>query len=144
MLRKSNYGISRRGNTYKLKFGHRGGNKPCIDLTRNRGFITSQNHGYAVDPESVKPAGFLPYFENADDHSNEGIYHPDKPCFAVQFHPEANPGPDDTNYLFDEFLKKMGFAPTEGGFKLNAARFKYKEGFGPRIWCHSHWTSGRI
>ena len=102
-------GLAAGGNTYKLKFGHREGNKPCIDLTRNRGFITSQNHGYAVDPESVKPAGFLPYFENADDHSNEGIYHPDKPCFAVQFHPEANPGPDDTNYLFDEFLKKMGF-----------------------------------
>jgi len=104
-------GLAAGGDTYKQKFGHRGGNKPVIDLRTGRGFITSQNHGYAVNTETVKAAGFLPLFENADDHSNEGIYHPTKPIFSSQFHPEAYPGPEDTTYLFDEFVKKMGFKP---------------------------------
>ena len=108
-------GLAAGGDTYKQKYGHRGGNKPVIDLRTGRGYITSQNHGYAVDLESIKGSGFKPMFENADDHTNEGIYHPKKPIFSAQFHPEAYPGPEDTEYLFDEFLKNMGFdSPAKG------------------------------
>jgi len=95
------------GNTYKLKYGHRGANKPVRDLTTGRCFITSQNHGYAVDAESVKDAGFKIYFENLDDKSVEGMYHESKPIFSVQFHPEARAGPLDTIYLFDKFINLM-------------------------------------
>ncbi|MHA1745103.1 MAG: glutamine-hydrolyzing carbamoyl-phosphate synthase small subunit [Promethearchaeota archaeon] len=99
------------GDTYKQKFGHRGGNKPVIDIRTGKAFITSQNHGYAVDTDSLKNngSGFLPLFRNADDNTNEGIYHPTKPIFAVQFHPEACPGPEDTTFLFDEFIRHMAF-----------------------------------
>jgi carbamoyl-phosphate synthase small subunit len=110
-------GLAAGGDTYKQKFGHRGSNKPVMDLRTNRAYITSQNHGYAVDVESVKPAGFLPLFVNVDDESNEGIYHPTKPIFSAQFHPEAYPGPEDTQFLFDDFLKNMGLTPAQGGRK---------------------------
>ena len=103
-------GLSAVGDTYKQKFGHRGSNKPVRDLRTGRAYITSQNHSYAVNTETVKAAGFLPLFENIDDGSNEGIYHPTKPIFSSQFHPEAAPGPEDTMFLFDEFLQKMGLA----------------------------------
>ncbi len=89
----------------KLKFGHRGGNKPCVDLTTGRCYITSQNHSFVVDLEGIRKAGFEPYFQNADDKSVEGLYHPTDPVFSVQFHPEAYPGPHDTNFLFDKFDK---------------------------------------
>lgn len=92
--------------TYKLKFGHRGQNQPCVDLTTGRCFITPQNHGYAVDATSLPP-GWLPYFENANDGTNEGIRHESEPFFSVQFHPEAKGGPSDTEYLFDRFLDLM-------------------------------------
>ncbi|MHA1819260.1 MAG: glutamine-hydrolyzing carbamoyl-phosphate synthase small subunit [Promethearchaeota archaeon] len=95
------------GDTYKLKFGHRGANKPVKDLTTGKCYITSQNHGYAVDAASVKKAGFKVLFENLDDKSVEGIYHESAPIFAVQFHPEAAAGPLDTLFLFDRFLKNM-------------------------------------
>ncbi len=102
-------GLALGANTYKLKYGHRGGNKPVIDLRSGRGYITSQNHGFAVDPAGLRKSGFEPMFINADDQTNEGIYHKKKPIFAVQFHPEAYPGPEDTQYLFDDFLNNMGF-----------------------------------
>ena len=90
-------------NTYKLKYGHRGQNQPCLDITSRRCFITSQNHGFAVDTK-VLPQDWEAWFENANDHTNEGIKHKSKPYFSVQFHPEAHPGPGDTQFLFDLFL----------------------------------------
>lgn len=93
--------------TYKLKFGHRGHNQPCIEVGTADGgtrcYITSQNHGYAVDTSSL-PAGWHPWFTNANDGSNEGIRHASKPFISVQFHPEAAPGPVDSRALFDQFV----------------------------------------
>eukprot|EP00931_Biecheleriopsis_adriatica_P007983 TRINITY_DN109223_c0_g1_i1.p1 TRINITY_DN109223_c0_g1~~TRINITY_DN109223_c0_g1_i1.p1 ORF type:complete len:1589 (-),score=354.27 TRINITY_DN109223_c0_g1_i1:68-4834(-) len=90
--------------TYKMKFGNRGVNQPCVDLRSGRCYITSQNHGFAVDAEKL-PDGWKALFTNANDGSNEGIAHQDRPWFSVQFHPEACGGPVDTVFLFDEFLK---------------------------------------
>ncbi len=92
------------GRTYKLKFGHRGQNQPCLEEGTERCYITSQNHGFAVDTASL-PRGWRPWFRNANDGSNEGIRHSRKPVFGVQFHPEACPGPTDTEFLFDQFLE---------------------------------------
>ena len=92
------------GDTYKLKYGHRSANQPCIDLETGRCYITSQNHGYAVN-EKTLPKDWKAWFENANDGTVEGIKHKSKPWFAVQFHPEASPGPEDAAYLFDEFVK---------------------------------------
>ena len=92
------------GDTYKLKYGHRSANQPCIDLNTGRCYITSQNHGYAVNSETL-PKDWKVWFENANDGTVEGIQHVSKPWFAVQFHPEASPGPEDASYLFDEFVK---------------------------------------
>ena len=92
--------------TYKLKYGHRSHNQPVIMKDTNRCFITSQNHGYAVDTESL-PEGWKPWFENLNDKTCEGIFHESKPFFAVQFHPEASAGPVDTEFLFDYFMEKV-------------------------------------
>lgn len=92
--------------TYKLKFGHRGHNQPCLEKGTGRCYITSQNHGYAVDPASL-PEGWEPWFTNANDGSNEGIRHRTLPFIGVQFHPEAAPGPVDCQYLFDNFLSMV-------------------------------------
>ena len=92
--------------TYKLKFGHRSQNQPCIQVGTKRCYITSQNHGYAVDEESL-PQGWEPWFFNANDGTNEGLRHRSKPFFGVQFHPEASPGPVDTAFLFDDFLSLL-------------------------------------
>jgi carbamoyl-phosphate synthase small subunit len=89
--------------TYKLKFGHRSQNQPCAEVGTSRCYITSQNHGYAVD-ERTLPEGWVPWFVNANDGTNEGIRHRSRPFMSVQFHPEAAPGPVDTNFLFDEFV----------------------------------------
>ncbi len=89
--------------TYKLKYGHRGQNKSCINEENNLSYITSQNHGYGIDPLSLTSTDFLPWFYNPDDKTIEGIIHKDKPIIAVQFHPEASPGPNDCNYIFDKF-----------------------------------------
>jgi carbamoyl-phosphate synthase small subunit len=89
--------------TYKLKFGHRGHNQPCIDNDTGRCYITSQNHGYAVDAASLG-ADWRPWFTNANDGSNEGMRHRSRPFLSVQFHPEAAPGPLDSRRLFDEFV----------------------------------------
>jgi carbamoyl-phosphate synthase small subunit len=92
--------------TYKLKFGHRGHNQPCLEDGTGRCFITSQNHGYAVD-ESTLPAGWHAWFTNANDGSNEGMRHGSRPFLSVQFHPEAAPGPVDCAPLFDRFVGMM-------------------------------------
>jgi len=92
------------GTTYKLKFGHRSQNQPCILQNSERCYITTQNHGFAVDK---LPPDFKPWFVNANDGSNEGMYHPDLPFFSVQFHPEAAPGPEDTDWLFEHFLSNV-------------------------------------
>lgn len=95
--------------TYKLPYGHRGVNQPVQDLLSRRCFITSQNHGYAVDDDSL-PVGWEPWFVNINDGTNEGIRHRSRAFFSVQFHPEARPGPEDTGFLFDEFLRIVGAA----------------------------------
>ncbi len=93
-------------NTYKLKFGHRSQNQPCVELGTKRCYITSQNHGYAVDARTL-PEGWEPWFVNANDGTNEGIRHRSKPFMGVQFHPEACPGPVDTGFLFDQFVSLL-------------------------------------
>jgi carbamoyl-phosphate synthase/aspartate carbamoyltransferase len=89
--------------TYKLKYGNRGMNQPCVDLRTGRCYITPQNHGFAVDSNSLPPM-WKPLFINANDLTNEGIVHTDRPFFSVQFHPEASGGPLDTAFLFDKFV----------------------------------------
>jgi len=98
--------------TYKLKYGNRGMNQPCVDLRTTRCYITAQNHGYAVDDESLPP-DWNPLFMNANDFSNEGIIHKTEPYFSVQFHPEASGGPMDTPFLFDMFLQAIREARPE-------------------------------
>ena len=93
--------------TYKLKYGHRGGNHPVKDLETGRVYISSQNHGYAVDVNSLNPQMAVPAFENVNDKTNEGLRYVGKNIFTVQFHPEACPGPQDSGYLFDRFIKMM-------------------------------------
>lgn len=95
------------GDTFKLKFGHRSQNQPCLEEGTKRCYITSQNHGFAVDPATL-PRGWAPWFRNANDGTNEGIRHRRLPVFGVQFHPEACPGPTDTEFLFDTFLEAAG------------------------------------
>jgi carbamoyl-phosphate synthase small subunit len=90
-------------NTYKLRFGHRGQNKPCVNLRDNQVYVTSQNHGYGIDPKSLGKTGFKVWFSNADDNTVEGFEHKTKPIIAVQFHPEASPGPYDCMFVFDRF-----------------------------------------
>uniref|UniRef100_A0A670I5S3 Carbamoyl-phosphate synthetase 2, aspartate transcarbamylase, and dihydroorotase n=1 Tax=Podarcis muralis TaxID=64176 RepID=A0A670I5S3_PODMU len=92
--------------TYKMKYGNRGHNQPCLHEGSQRCFITSQNHGFAVDSASL-PAGWSPLFSNANDLSNEGLVHDSKPFFSVQFHPEHNAGPTDLECLFDIFLETV-------------------------------------
>ena len=92
--------------TYKMKYGNRGANQPCIDTRTNRCYITAQNHGFAVDSTSM-PHGWSEFFVNANDQSNEGIIHQTKPFFSVQFHPEACAGPTDTDFLFKMFLDRV-------------------------------------
>ncbi len=90
------------GNTFKLKYGHRSQNQPCTLTGTKRCYITSQNHGYAVDMQSLGEE-WSEFFTNANDGTNEGIKHKTKPFFSVQFHPEHTPGPFDTAFLFDDF-----------------------------------------
>lgn len=93
--------------TFKLKYGHRGGNHPVKDLTTGRVYISSQNHGYAVDESSVNPAIAEPLFINVNDGTNEGLIYKGKNIFTVQFHPEACPGPQDSGFLFDRFIENI-------------------------------------
>ena len=93
--------------TKKMKYGHRGGNHPVKDLETGRVYISSQNHGYVVDTETLNPEIAVPAFINVNDKTNEGLKYTGKNIFTVQFHPEACPGPQDSGYLFDRFLKMM-------------------------------------
>ena len=93
--------------THKLKYGHRGGNHPVKDLADGRVYISSQNHGYVVDMESLDPEIAVPAFVNVNDGTNEGLSYVGKNIFTVQFHPEACPGPQDSRYLFDRFIEMM-------------------------------------
>ena len=96
--------------THKMKYGHRGGNHPVKDLATNRVYISSQNHGYVVDTDTLDPKVATPAFVNVNDGTNEGLSYVGKNIFTVQFHPEACPGPQDSAYLFDRFINMMGGA----------------------------------
>lgn len=93
--------------THKMKYGHRGGNHPVKDLETSRVYISSQNHGYVVDTQNLDPSVAVPAFVNVNDGTNEGLKYTGKNIFTVQFHPEACPGPLDSGYLFDRFMKMM-------------------------------------
>jgi carbamoyl-phosphate synthase small subunit len=100
-------GLAFGGRTYKLKFGHHGGNHPVLNLERQQVEITAQNHGFAVDPESLKPNEVKITHLNLNDNTVEGMEHRSVPAFCVQYHPEASPGPHDSYYLFEKFFKLM-------------------------------------
>jgi carbamoyl-phosphate synthase small subunit len=95
------------GSTFKLPFGHRGGNHPVKDLQSGRVIITSQNHGYALDPAGLAGSGMEVTHVNLNDGTVEGLRHRELPIFTIQYHPEASPGPQDSSYLFDDFVKAM-------------------------------------
>jgi carbamoyl-phosphate synthase small subunit len=99
------------GDTFKLKYGHRSQNQPAIEVGTKRCYITSQNHGFAVDETSLD-ADWKPWLFNANDGTNEGVRHRSKPFCSVQFHPEANPGPSDTEFFFDKFIQTLEHAAT--------------------------------
>jgi carbamoyl-phosphate synthase small subunit len=100
-------GLAAGAKTYKLKYGHRSQNQPCSEMGTRRCYITSQNHGYAIDAKTM-PQDWREWFYNDNDGTNEGLLHISKPFFGAQFHPEASPGPDDTEFLFDMFIRAMG------------------------------------
>jgi carbamoyl-phosphate synthase small subunit len=101
-------GLAFGGRTFKLKFGHRGANQPVKDLRTGKVSITSQNHGFCVDPQSLNPEEIELTQINLNDQTLEGMRHRHLPIFSVQYHPEASPGPHDSQYLFGEFVKSMG------------------------------------
>ena len=98
--------IATGASTYKLKYGHRSHNQPVLEVGTNSALITSQNHGFAVDNDTLNDE-WEPYFINLNDGTNEGIRHKSKPFFSVQFHPEATGGPTDTEFLFDKFIEQI-------------------------------------
>ncbi len=100
--------LAQRGDTYKLKYGHRSQNQPALDLEEGRCYITTQNHGYAVNPDSLEGTGLKVRYINANDETVEGVEHEGGSAFAFQWHPEASPGPYDTEFLFDKFLGLLG------------------------------------
>ncbi|HME01386.1 MAG TPA: glutamine-hydrolyzing carbamoyl-phosphate synthase small subunit [Terriglobia bacterium] len=100
-------GLALGGRTYKLKFGHHGGNHPVMNLETQKVEITAQNHGFAVDPDSLKSSDVVLTHRNLNDDTLEGLRHRSLPLFSVQYHPEASPGPHDSAYLFDRFVKMM-------------------------------------
>lgn len=110
--------LSAGADTYKLKYGHRGQNKSCINKENNLSYITSQNHGYGIDPSSLSNTDFKPWFYNSDDETIEGIIHKNKPIIAVQFHPEASPGPTDCSYVFDKFKEIINLNKREKSILL--------------------------
>jgi carbamoyl-phosphate synthase small subunit len=100
-------GLALGGKTYKLKFGHHGGNHPVLNLETNKVEITAHNHGFAVDPDSLKDSEVVLTHRNLNDNTLEGLRHRSLPLFSVQYHPEASPGPHDSAYLFDQFVELM-------------------------------------
>jgi len=100
-------GLALGGRTYKLKFGHHGGNHPILNLETRKVEITAQNHGFAVDPDSLKANEVILTHKNLNDDTLEGLRHRNMPLFSVQYHPEASPGPHDSAYLFDQFVNMM-------------------------------------
>jgi carbamoyl-phosphate synthase small subunit len=100
-------GLALGGKTFKLKFGHHGANHPVKNLLTEKIEITSQNHGFCVDPESLPSSDVEITHLNLNDHTNEGMRHRSLPLFSVQYHPEASPGPHDARYLFDQFIDLM-------------------------------------
>ena len=100
-------GLALGGKTFKLKFGHRGGNHPVLNKITNKVEITAQNHGFAVDPDSLNPNDIELTHINLNDNTLEGLRHKNLPLFCVQYHPEAAPGPHDSQYLFDDFIQLM-------------------------------------
>ena len=99
-------GLAAGTNTYKLKYGHRSQNQPCSEMGTKRCYITTQNHGYAIESKSL-PEDWREWFYNDNDGTNEGLMHISKPLFGAQFHPEASPGPDDTEFVFDILVRAM-------------------------------------
>jgi carbamoyl-phosphate synthase small subunit len=97
-------GLAAGAETYKLKYGHRSHNQPVMQVGTNKAYVTSQNHGFAID-NSTLPENWKPLFTNLNDNTNEGMKHISKPFFSSQFHPEASGGPTDTEFLFDEFIE---------------------------------------
>jgi carbamoyl-phosphate synthase small subunit len=93
--------------TFKLKFGHRGANQPVKDFETGRVFISSQNHGFAVDEKSLEGTGLVVTQINLNDHTVEGLKHVDLPIMTVQYHPEASPGPHDTYFFFDRYVEML-------------------------------------
>lgn len=108
--------------TYKLKFGHRGGNQPVQNLGTQKVEITSQNHGFAVDPDSLARVGGEPTHLNLNDKTLEGFRHSSEPIFAVQYHPEASPGPHDSRYLFDCFVEMLSTGNSPSAEQMDKAQ----------------------
>jgi len=102
-------GLALGGNTNKMLFGHRGANQPVYDVKSNRVFMSSQNHSYAVDPKSIGSTGLKVRFFNQNDQSIEGLYHEKWPMMTVQFHPEASPGPEDSVFIFEDFINTVKY-----------------------------------
>jgi len=100
-------GLALGGKTFKLKFGHHGSNHPVKNLLTEQVEITAQNHGFAVDPDSLPSREVEITHVNLNDHTNEGMRHKKLPLFSVQYHPEASPGPHDSHYLFTQFTDMM-------------------------------------
>ncbi|CAD5206264.1 unnamed protein product [Bursaphelenchus okinawaensis] len=122
--------------TYKLKYGNRGHNQPCVHSDTKRCYITSQNHGFAVDEHSLNPQEWMPLFTNANDKTNEGIVHLDKPFFSVQFHPEHAAGPTDMELLFDVFVA------TAQAYK-NGERIKVRQAITQKLQFDSNYDPGQ-
>ena len=115
-------GLALGGKTYKLKFGHHGSNHPVKNLLTGQVEITAQNHGFAVDPESLPSSDVEITHVNLNDHTNEGMRHRSLPLFSVQYHPEASPGPHDSHYLFRQFTEMMRATKTPRTSKRGASQ----------------------
>ena len=115
-------GLSMGADRFKLKFGHRGGNQPVQNLATGKVEITSQNHGFGIEVDSLKAVGGEPTHINLNDRTLEGFRHPDMPIFAVQYHPEASPGPHDARYLFDCFISMMTTGTSPSGEQMDQAQ----------------------